>query len=270
MKESWLALKFDKQLEKGKGYELSADWEVYRDRLKIYIQYPEGNRQSLGPIFLDRGTKFVPNDNNAECFLIYSGDFDEKDKLELHSLKLTESSRLQVEYGKSTYGHIKVVNSPRNEPKILTVGEYCSIAGDVALLNRTHGVNRVSTFPFDTRQVHELGQMMDIRDAFDSFLGETIIGNDVWIGKDVNIMGGVTVGDGAIIAAGAVVTKNIPPYAVVGGIPAKILKYRFDDETIAALLRIKWWNWSEELIEKRFSDVSGADIADFVRKYDVK
>ena len=270
VKESWIAFKFDEQLEKGKGYELSANWSCYRDRLKICIQYMDGSLQALGPIFHDRGTKFVLNSDQVEYFLIFCKDFDENDQLELHSLTLSESSRLQIEYGESTYGQIKVVNSPRNEPKILTVGKYCSIAGGVALLNRTHGVDRISTFPFDTRPVHDLGRMMDIRDAFDSFLGETIIGNDVWIGKDVNIMGGVTVGDGAIIGTGAVVTKNIPPYAVVGGIPAKILKYRFDDETIAALLRIKWWNWTEELIKNRFDDVSGNNIADFVRKYDIE
>ena len=118
--------------------------------------------------------------------------------------------------------------------------------------------------------INNVSWQSNIVDEFDSFLGETIIGNDVWIGKDVNIMGGVTIGDGAIIGTGAVITKDVPPYAVVAGVPAKILKYRFDEEAIAAFLRIKWWNWSEELIEKRFSDVSGADIADFVRKYDVK
>ena len=78
----------------------------------------------------------------------------------------------------------------------------------------------------------------------------SIIGNDVWIATDVRILGGVTIGDGAIIATGAVVTKNVPPYAVVGGVPAKIIRYRFSSDQIEWLLRFKWWNKDENWIKK--------------------
>ncbi len=76
------------------------------------------------------------------------------------------------------------------------------------------------------------------------------IGNDVWIGRDVKIMDGVNVGDGAVVAAGAIVTKDVPPYAIAGGIPAKVIKYRFDEQTIAKLLELQWWNLSDDEISK--------------------
>ena len=76
--------------------------------------------------------------------------------------------------------------------------------------------------------------------------GDIIIGNDVWIGYEAVILAGVTIGDGAIIGTRAVVTKDVPPYSIVGGVPAKSIRKRFDDETIVELLRLKWWDWSEE------------------------
>lgn len=91
------------------------------------------------------------------------------------------------------------------------------------------------------------------------------IGNDVWIGSNVLIKGGVTIGDGAVVGMGSIVTKDVPPYAVVAGNPAKIIKYRCNDEQIKALLRIKWWDWPIELIKERKNDF--ANIDDFIKKY---
>lgn len=92
-----------------------------------------------------------------------------------------------------------------------------------------------------------------------------IIGNDVWIGYDCLIMGGVTIGDGAIIGARTVVSKDIPPYAVVVGSPPIIKRYRFDPKTIEALLRIRWWDWDDEVIMERVNDFK--DIKSFIKKY---
>ena len=96
----------------------------------------------------------------------------------------------------------------------------------------------------------------------------TKIGNDVWIGENVTIVGGITIGDGAIVATRAVVTKDVPPYAIVAGVPAKVVKYRFDEATIKLLLEIKWWNLPDNEIQKRLEaftkfDISKAEIERF-------
>ena len=91
-------------------------------------------------------------------------------------------------------------------------------------------------------------------------------GNDVWIGHNAIIMGGVTLGDGAVVAAGAVVTHDVAPYEIVGGVPAKHMGWRYDEETIAATLRIRWWDWSHEQLKERLPDFN--DVPAFIEKYD--
>jgi virginiamycin A acetyltransferase len=97
--------------------------------------------------------------------------------------------------------------------------------------------------------------------------GQILIGNDVWVGDGVTILGGVRIGDGAVIAADSVVVKDVPPYAVVGGNPARLIKYRFPEEVIRQLKRIAWWNWSSEELSSRKEDMQG-EVADFAAKYD--
>lgn len=97
--------------------------------------------------------------------------------------------------------------------------------------------------------------------------GQILIGNDVWIGNDVTILGGVRIGNGAVVAAGSVVVKDVPPYAIVGGNPAKVIRYRFSQETIQKLQRIAWWNWDETTLRARKEDMQG-EVEAFADKYD--
>ena len=103
---------------------------------------------------------------------------------------------------------------------------------------------------------------LDIKDvsrAWDN-KGDIVIGNDVWIGYEAVILAGVTVGDGAIIGTRAVVTKDVPPYTIVGGVPARPIKKRFSDETISDLLKIKWWDWPEEKIAQNIATIQSGQI----------
>jgi acetyltransferase-like isoleucine patch superfamily enzyme len=96
--------------------------------------------------------------------------------------------------------------------------------------------------------------------------GEVHIGNDVWIGSDVSILNNVKIGNGAIVALGSIVTKDVPDYAIVAGIPAKIIKYRFSNEDINALLKINWWDLETSLLERNYKDFH--DLNSFIKKYD--
>lgn len=131
------------------------------------------------------------------------------------------------------------------------IGRFCSIANDVTVFCTTHPTRgTISTSPAFYSTKKQCGVSFVSKDLFDESLlvqGKTVlIGNDVWIGSFVKIKGGITIGDGAIIAAGSIVTKDVPPYAIVGGNPARLIRYRFSDDEIERLLIEKWWNNSEE------------------------
>ena len=144
----------------------------------------------------------------------------------------------------------------------LKIGKFCSIACGSKFLftsaNHTLGSLSTYTFPifFD-----EWGlDAKNIRSAWDN-KGDIVIGNDVWIGYEAVILSGVTIGDGAIIGTRAVVTKDVPPYTIVGGVPAKPIRRRFDDETIAELLRLRWWDRDKEKISRNISAIQSGNIA---------
>lgn len=128
------------------------------------------------------------------------------------------------------------------------IGRYCSIAPGVILSPAMHPVGALGTAFCITGQLHGFATFPCPFDTDLSKGDPVIIGNDVWIGANAIIMRGVTIGDGAIVAAGAIVTKDVPPYAIVGGIPAKVIRYRFDESLIQRLLASQWWRWAPDTL----------------------
>ena len=151
--------------------------------------------------------------------------------------------------------HYPYVNHDR-----LIIGKFCSIACGAKFLfnSANHTLNSLSTFPFPIF-AEEWDESMPVTDAWDN-KGDIVIGNDVWIGYEAVIMAGVHIGDGAIIGTRAVVTKDVPPYTIVGGIPAKKIRSRFDDKTIELLQQLKWWDWDPAKIKENLNAIRKADI----------
>lgn len=149
----------------------------------------------------------------------------------------------------------------------LVIGRYCSIAGGVNIfLGGNHRLDWATTYPFS-----DLVKTWPAAAGIGGTpvtKGDVRIGNDVWMGSFATILSGVTIGDGAVIGAHAVVSKDVPPYAVVIGNPARIVRYRFDAATINRLLKIRWWKWSEEKIGKALPSMLTDDLTEFLATYD--
>lgn len=149
---------------------------------------------------------------------------------------------------------------PINRDK-LKIGKFCSIAcGTKFLFNSAnHALDSLSTYPFPLFFEEWNLEREKVTDAWDN-RGDIVIGNDVWIGYEAVILSGVTIGDGAIIGTRAVVTKDVPPYTIVGGVPAKPIRKRFDEKVIKELLKIKWWDWTEEKIARNIEHIKAGCI----------
>lgn len=148
----------------------------------------------------------------------------------------------------------------------LVIGKFCSIAcGARFLLNSAnHSLTSLATYPFPIFFEKWGLDVGDITKAWDN-KGDIVIGNDVWIGYEAVILAGVTIGDGAIVGTRAVVTKDVPPYTIVGGAPAKPIRKRFSDETISALLAVRWWDWPEDKIARHLDALQTGKIEQIVR-----
>ena len=140
-----------------------------------------------------------------------------------------------------------------------SIGKFCSIGPNFCCGLGIHPITGISTAPMFYSVAKQNGITL-CKENKDEESKQTLIGNDVFIGANVTVLDGVAIGDGAVIGAGAVVTKDIPPYAVAVGVPAKVVKYRFDEKTIKALLEKQWWNGTEDdlkRVERDFWDVEG-------------
>ena len=135
----------------------------------------------------------------------------------------------------------------------IIIRKYCQISYGVKFIvdDGKHSYNKISSYPFKKNQITQSG---------------ITIGNDVWIGIGATILYGVNIGDGATIAAGAVVTKDVPPYSIVGGVPATIIKKKCTEQEVLQMQKIAWWNWDYNIIVKRLSDFR-LTIPEFISKY---
>lgn len=143
----------------------------------------------------------------------------------------------------------------------LIIGKFCSVACGAKFLftSANHSLASLSTYPFPIFYDAWKLDGRNVTQAWDN-KGDIVIGNDVWIGFEAVIMSGVTIGDGAIIASRAVVTKDVPAYTIVGGVPARPIRKRFDGQTISRLERIRWWDWPPEKIDRNIPAIQSGNI----------
>jgi acetyltransferase-like isoleucine patch superfamily enzyme len=158
-----------------------------------------------------------------------------------YSLKIPAN----VTVGSHTYGFSEKTFYQATGKEEIVIGKFCSIAEDVQFVSGEHDLARVSTFPLR----HLL--LLTPVNTDPIYRGPIIVGNDVWIGRRSMILSNVKIGDGAVIAAGSVVTRDVEPYTIVGGVPARAIRRRFTDSQIGELLEIRWWDWPEERIISR-------------------
>ena len=142
----------------------------------------------------------------------------------------------------------------------LVIGSFCSIGSGAAFIragNQGHRNDWISTFPF-----FWMSEVVAFAGAANGFerAGDTVIGNDVWIGSEAIVMPGVRVGDGAVIGTRAVVTRDVEPYAIVGGNPARVIRKRFDEADIAMLLELAWWHWTDDQLREAMTIITSAGV----------
>lgn len=153
-----------------------------------------------------------------------------------------------VEVGRFTYGARNIFIHTWGEPENLKIGRYCSIAGNIQVyLGGSHRVDWISTYPFGTIY-HDVIKAKRVP-GHPKSNGDVVIGNDVWIGHGATIMSGVTLGDGAVVGANAHVVKDVPPYSIVAGNPATVIKTHFNSDIIELLLKWRWWEFSSDKVD---------------------
>ena len=149
---------------------------------------------------------------------------------------------------------------PINHERLI-IGKFCSIACGVKFLFNcaNHTLKSLSTYTFPLFYVDWELEKSNVASAWDN-KGDIVIGNDVWIGFEAVILAGVKIGDGAIIGTRAVVTKDVPPYSIVGGIPAKVIRKRYSPDIIEQLLSLRWWDWTKDRIKRNLPFIMAGNI----------
>ena len=162
-----------------------------------------------------------------------------------------------MEVGNWTYGKVNLYAPAKGDNGKLKIGRYTSIAhGVTVMLGGNHRTDWITTYPFAAIGKPQVRHIKD----HTTTKGDVAIGSDVWLGRECMIMSGVTIGDGAVVAARSVVTKDVEPYTIVGGNPAKAIRKRFDDATIARLLHVQWWSWDDKLINAVLPVLQSGDL----------
>ena len=174
--------------------------------------------------------------------------------------RLARFSHTQVEVGEYTYGLQRECFVAYHPDDRVQIGNYCSIGDGVRFVFGEHRTDRVTTFPLRAVCFNEVPHA----DALSK--GNIVVGHDVWISAGAMILSGLKIGNGAIIAAGAVVTKDVPPYAIVGGVPARLIRMRLSEAQVAALEKIQWWNWPIEKVRANVEYFYG-DVDAFIQRH---
>ena len=166
--------------------------------------------------------------------------------------------------GKHTFGAEYMSVKQWKHSTSLSIGSFCSIADNITVfLGGNHRIDWVSTYPFP--EFHEEWRNSEGIKNYQATKGNVVVKNDVWIGSGASILSGVTIGNGAVVAANSVVTKDIAPYEVVGGNPAKHMKYRFSQHQIRELLKIAWWEWEDAKIADHIRLLCSDNIDGFIK-----
>jgi len=190
----------------------------------------------------------------------------------LARLGINKGQPKKIPYGRHTYGPEPQIVGLECLSKGTRIGSFCSISSGVKFIFLgSHTYHWVTTYPFHANPMHERWKV-DAGDYHGGVLREEdvipqpiIVGNDVWIATNAKVKQGATIGDGAVVAMESLVTKDVPPYAIVGGNPARIIKYRFNERQIHDLLEIKWWNWDDVEIASALPLMLSEDIDAFIR-----